>query len=1008
MTAAPAAVAEPRPAGSEGASGPDEETTASRQAARSGDRVEVVSGRTEYATVYANPDGTFTQDTATVPVRTRQDGRLVDVDETLEKRPDGTLAPRAASVGVRFSGGGRKTPLATVTRDGRSMSVGWPGELPTPKVDGDTATYPDVLPGVDVKLRASVTGFQQVLVVKNADAARDPALKKLRFALDSDGVDVRTDAAGNLTARNPAGKLVFTAPTPTMWDSSGTPTADGADAPAAARGAKALAGPGRAAAPRAGENVFEPRAGADESRMPIRVDDGAMVLTPDRDLLTRPETVYPVYIDPSVSSPRLGWTSVSKKYPTTSYWNHSSHVARVGHESDTGGTWRSFVQFNPRSLHGKQITSSTMRIKNTHSWSCTKKPVQLWLTAAISSATTWNKQPAWHEQYATVKDAKGWAGKCPAGNLEFDTTKVTAKAVAGKWNKLALGLRADESSSESWKKFDARTAVLSTTYNSTPNLPTAMDTVPSTVVGGRCGDVGSYVTLGNTDVQLTARVSDPDGGTVTARFHLWPTGKRDGDPGLIVNRDIKVANNGVARTTVSKSLLAKHIGAAKGRFSWKVQARDGKAASDWRPALGAPACRFGFDPDRPSHPPTAASQQFPDGEAGKPAKTGTARTPGSFTLSSGGVADVVKYEYWSDWDPTVRTATPTKAGGSATVQLTPPSAGPHRLRMRSLDKANNRSDTGVYSFYADSPGKPDEPGDLNGDGNPDLLALRPNGGLALHPGIGNGRLATSASASKHSFDGSLITHRGDWSGDGYEDVVATTGAKGARQLHMYPNNGLGYACTSAGEAADGAACEDQRLELTVGDEADDHFKNADQILAVGDVDGPTDLDGDGEIGDVDLPSFPDLLVKEGKHLWLYYGHRYGNLDEYAGPVLIGDGNWQDYDLAAPGDVTDNGHVDLLARKRSSGELFLYQGTGPGGEGLGDGPARTRVATGFSPAAAPLLASGGDADNDGRPDLWATAPGTTAGLRFHPRLTATGLGGAVTVGTDGWHDLRSLS
>ncbi|MFF1379985.1 FG-GAP-like repeat-containing protein [Streptomyces sp. NPDC058308] len=999
-------MADPRPQGGERtAAEPDEEATASRQAARSGDRVEVVSRRTEYATVHANPDGTFTQDTSTVPVRTKVDGKLVDVDETLVKRSDGTLAPRAASVGVRFSGGGKKNPLATVVRDGRSMSVGWPGELPTPQVDRGTATYPDVLPGVDLKLRASVNGFQQVLVVRNADAARDPALKSLRFALASDGVDVRTDGEGNLTARNPAGKVVFTAPTPTMWDSSG---GDTADAPGAARGGKAFArSTGRAGA-RADEPVFEPREGAGESRMPIRVDGDEMVLTPDRELLTHPGTVYPVYIDPSVSSPRLGWTSVSKKHPGTSYWNHSSHVARVGHESETGGTWRSFIQFNPRSLHGKQITKSTMRIKNTHSWSCTKKPVELWLTAAISSTTTWNKQPAWHERYATVNGAKGWSSSCPAGNLEFDTTKVTAKAAAGKWNKLALGLRADESHVNAWKKFDARTAVLSTTYNSIPNLPTAVDTVPSTAVGGRCGDNGTHVTLGNTDVQLTARVSDPDGGTLTARFHLWPTGKHDANPGLIVNRDIKVSNKGVARTTVSKSLLGKHTGAAKGSFSWKVQARDGKAASDWRPTLGAPGCRFAFDPDRPSHPPSAASAQFPDGKDGKPEKTANARTEGSFTFSAGGVGDVVKYEYRSDWDPTLRSASPAKAGGSATVKLTPPSAGPHRLIVRSLDRANNRSDAAVYSFYADSPGQPDEPGDLNGDGNPDLLALRANGELALYPGIGDGRPATPSPASEHSFDGSLITHRGDWSGDGYEDLIATTGAKGSRQLHMYPNNGFGYACTSHGEAAQDAACEDQRLDLTVSDEADDHFKNADQILAVGDVDGPTDLDGDGEIGEWDLPSFPDLLVKEGKHLWLYYGHPYGYLDEYAEPVLIGEDDWADYDLAAPGDVTGNGRVDLLARKKSTGELFLAQGTGPDGAGFGDNVARTRLATGWTPAAVPLLTSGSDADNDGRPDLWSSAVGPAAGLRFHPRLTPKGLGDARTVDTGSWSDLQALS
>ena len=43
-------------------------------------------------------------------------------------------------------------------------------------------------------------------------------------------------------------------------------------------------------------------------------------------------------------------------------------------------------------------------------------------------------------------------------------------------------------------------------------------------------------------------------------------------------------------------------------------------------------------------------------EVGWPAETGNARTQGTFTVSSGGIADVASYEYWTDWDPTVRSA----------------------------------------------------------------------------------------------------------------------------------------------------------------------------------------------------------------------------------------------------------------------------------------------------------------------------------------------------------------
>ncbi|WP_233416247.1 FG-GAP-like repeat-containing protein [Streptomyces sp. N35] len=999
LTAQAAAAPDTKPDASPQA---QEETSALAKAARTGERAEVVSHRTQFSSVFANPDGTFTQDTSAIPIRVRQDQALVDVDTTLERK-SGLVRAKAVDVGLEFSAGG-DTPLVKITRNDRSVTVDWPGALPAPRLEGDTAVYPEVEPGIDLQLKAGVDGYQQLLVVKTRQAAANPLLKQVHYSLATDGVEVKADAAGNLKATNPAGQEVFTAPAPEMWDSAGIPDAQ-LPSPSAERLDVLLNEEGGKPASR-DEDVFEPRYGSTNAEMPIEVGDDELTLTPDQKVLQDPGTVYPVYIDPTLSSPRLGWTSVSKAYPTTSYWNHSSNVARVGHENETSGTWRSFLQFDTRSLHHKQITKSTLRIKNTHSWSCTKKPVEAWLTGGISSSTTWSKQPAWNDHYATVTDAKGWSSACPAGNLEFNVKGATERAANGTWNQVTFGLRASESDVYAWKKFDASTAVLSTAYNSAPNTPAGLDTVPSTRINNTCGDQGTYVTVGNTDVQLTAKVSDPDGGTVTARFHLWPTGKRDVSPGLIVDRDVNVTSGGIARTTISKSLLTQHLGAANGSYSWKVQTRDTSTASNWNPTLGAPGCRFVFDPNRPSTPPHITSTQFPSGEDGWPTNTGPARSEGNFTMSADGVADVVKYEYWTDWDPTVRTAT-VSAGASTTVKLTPPSTGPQRAYARSLDKAGNRSDTTVYLFYADPTGTVDEPGDLNGDGNPDLTGVRSDGELWLYAGQGNGRLGVSAKASPHSFDSSLITHRGDWTHDGYEDLIASTGAKGSRQLHIYPNNGFGHSCTDHEEEASGSMCADKRRDLSVYDEANDHFKDADQILAVGDVDGPTDLDSDGAIGEWDLPSFPDLLVKEGDHLWLYYGHLGGFLDEYAAPVLIGNGGWANYDLAAPGDVTTNGRVDLLARKRSTGELFLYTGTGDNGEGLGGGN-RQVVATGFTPTARPLFTSGTDADNDGVPDLWTTTDQASAGLYFHLRITPTGIGSPATVGTSGWGNFQRLS
>ncbi|MFD0631712.1 hypothetical protein ACFQ9X_08825 [Catenulispora yoronensis] len=64
--------------------------------------------------------------------------------------------------------------LATQTQAGITFTVSWPGTLPKPALDGDTATYSEVLPGVDLKVTATTTGVRQQVVVKDRTAAPTP------------------------------------------------------------------------------------------------------------------------------------------------------------------------------------------------------------------------------------------------------------------------------------------------------------------------------------------------------------------------------------------------------------------------------------------------------------------------------------------------------------------------------------------------------------------------------------------------------------------------------------------------------------------------------------------------------------------------------------------------------------------------------------------------------------------------------------------------------------------
>ncbi|MFM9662815.1 hypothetical protein, partial [Streptomyces scabiei] len=85
----------------------------------------------------------------------------------------------------------------TMRRAGREFALTWPyGKLPAPSVDGDTATYAEVLPGVDLTVRAEADGFGHLIVVKTPEAAADSRLARLDLGMTTDGLKVAEDATG--------------------------------------------------------------------------------------------------------------------------------------------------------------------------------------------------------------------------------------------------------------------------------------------------------------------------------------------------------------------------------------------------------------------------------------------------------------------------------------------------------------------------------------------------------------------------------------------------------------------------------------------------------------------------------------------------------------------------------------------------------------------------------------------------------------------------------------------
>ncbi|MEU2790946.1 VCBS repeat-containing protein [Streptomyces sp. NPDC007100] len=938
------------------AASPATEAGALALARSSGEPVEVTALRTETQEVVANPSGTFTLTQHAGPVRARKDGKLVPVDATLGRVGD-RIRPRATTLDIAFSAGGDKA-LATLSEQGRSLTLEWPDKLPAPVLDGNEATYPEVFPGVDLKMRAETETISQLLVVKTAEAARNPELKQLSLGLKEHGLTVQEDpGSGTVRAVNPAGQEVFSSATPRMWDSS-TPAAS----PPGASGARRA----RAAAPAGPADTGSAEPGGKQADVGLDYSNGVLTLTPDQSVLNGHDTTYPVYIDPTFGGKRQAWTIAYKPAPGTSFWNGAgwsgkgTSEARIGHENSGGGTARSFFQMDSKGLAGVDVVSAQFTIVNIHSWSCTPYPVELWDTGTISPRTTWNQQPDWIRLVQTLSFAHGNDEHgCGDRGVDFNVTSMAKDAAKKKWATMTLGLRVpkeyeDRRDPYAWKKFNSNPKLI-VEYNRAPNKPTGHGSNPHVPC-----QATPYPKIGNTDVQLYAKIADPDGGTLKARFLMWPTGSTAGS---VFDRTVNVTSGSIAKVTVPKSTFKDGTS-----YSWQVAAQDGRSTTAMTPE---PPCRFAVDKTRPSTPPTVSSQEFPNGDDGT--HGAPARTTGTFTLDSNGAKDVVRYVYGLNQKNPTTKAGPAAPGGSAQVRLTPTHAGPHVLYVYSEDAAGNRSDTGAYLFYASGAGIKDKPGDLNGDGTPDLWAVDIDNKLRMYPGNGNdGNLGTPMTAAESGFDNTLITRRGDYTNDGYEDLVARH-ADG--RLWVYANTGFGEIDT------------DNAQEFT---------------QFVPELD-PTKITQITSLGDITGDDYPDLLARVGDGLWFLAGHPKGYVED---AYPLAESGWGRRDLVAPGDLTGDGRPDLLVRDDTTGQVLLHHGAADAATGgtdpvsLVNGTTSVYGSGGWWRAKRPLLAAPGDANGDKLTDLWATTDEDTGTLLYYP-AKGTVHDTPVLVGTGGW-------
>lgn len=498
------------------------------EAVRTGGPVEVVSARTEDSNTFANPDGTFTAHIYAAPIRVREEGAWVDIDPTLVRDTDG-VHPIKSLADIRFSNGGRGE-LVSLQKESVRVGFSLDGlDLPEPELDGYVATYRDVLPGVDLELEALPHGYLKRFVVK--ERPKEPLVLRLPVSLT--GLDLARGDDDGLRLSDSEGKLVALGEPPRMW---GATRDDRSDEPT--------------------HEAFV------EYELVKAGRDWVVELRPDPEFLADPDVALPIVVDPTSSLTASADTYVQSN-STVSKW---TDVELKAGTYDGGSTKaRSFLKFNVSGLSGKVIITARLYLWEFHSWSCQARELNVRrVSAAFSSSTIWSNQPSTDWLAGSVNVAKGYSSSCPAGWIDIQIPGLVQQWADGTYPNHGLRLSAaSETDTFGWKKFNSADAsskkpYLEVNYNSIPAVPTNLSPA-----------AGAYTT--NLKPTLTARFSDPDGGTGTLQFEIRTTG------GTLVASGSKtnVSSGSDGSWAPSSNLTSQTT------YKWRVRADDGISSSAW-------------------------------------------------------------------------------------------------------------------------------------------------------------------------------------------------------------------------------------------------------------------------------------------------------------------------------------------------------------------------------------------------------------------------------------------
>ncbi|MEV8311955.1 DNRLRE domain-containing protein [Streptomyces flavidovirens] len=658
------------------------------KAKKTGKRVLVTDETTPTTLTYALPNGSLETELTAGPERMQdKSGNWVTVDGTLTKAKDGQVRPKAHPEGLKLSPGAGTpakslkaakdapvTDLVSLGSGDEKVTLQWQGGLPEPKLDDNTATYTNAVPGADVVVKATRTGFEQYVVIDErpgADFGYTLPLKAdgLKATEQKDGSVVFTDV------KTGAQRAVM--PAPVMWD-----------------------------------NSVEKATGKHDNRHAVDmrvVDHGKgridLVVKPDPTFLADPTTEYPVTVDPSTSNLSNVFDTYVQRGETQD-WSTDTELdfGDPGTTNSDGTTRaaRSFIRWDTSAFNDALITNADVSLWNFHSGNtdCKAYAWDVWDTTTASTSSRWTNQPTWQTKYTTDTSTRGnpdCGSTQPDGWISADVTKLVQFWASSKHDHGNMGIRTPASDPKAWKRVNSANNTknqpkLKVTWNYRPEDGTAQQ------AGAPFRSFAGVWAVNSTTPTLRDKFADADGDKVNGTFQVYdaatnkPITTAAGD-GVIVSDYVNPGDWASVKVPAGQLQDGK-------TYKFRTNAYDGTHYNlNWSPWR-----EFVVDTTAPGEPQNITSATYPENWGG-----GGAGIEGRFDITTGDASPYeVQYRldlYEDDAEDygwaSVRTTTPTKAvAPEASYTATPAADGNHVTQTRTVDRAGNVGPIKDYGFTA--------------------------------------------------------------------------------------------------------------------------------------------------------------------------------------------------------------------------------------------------------------------------------------------------------------------